>query len=923
MIIYFANRQMEIMGHASTSLMGGYTITDDIKSEDVETGISTFECKVAFEEETRLELQAMTEAGNYILRSHNGENEFYTIIDTEIDTRDQDIHIYAEDAGLDLINEIVGEYTATEAHTAEWYVEKFSKDSGFVIGLNEIPETRTRKLSWEGESTATERLASVATQFGGFEISYSFDIENLIITNKYINIHEERGKDISEELRLNRDIGRIITKSTVANIATALKCTGGTPKDSTKAITLSGYEYDDGDFYVSGTYLKSRNALEKWSRYQWEHNKVSGYEGHIVKQFSYDTTSQKTLCSQAVAELKKCCDIEVNYDVTILDLRDAKIGDRINIVDDAGELYLSSRILYLESSVTRQECFATLGEHKIKSSGINQQVIDLAEQFSQIAKARTFYTWIAYADDENGTNISLDPTGKAYMGTSANNLEETVDITDPTVFTWVKVVGEGEEGKSAFEVATDNGFKGTEEEWLESLEGEQGTSITKVATQFYLSTSKTGQTGGSWVNEMPSWKSGTYLWTRSVITYSDGKVEYTSPICDSSWEVAKEAEKIATNYMSFKGKYGEGLVIGDFTASALGRNVHITSDGIDLRYGTDNVLASFKEADIYLGNESNQATLHLCGDLGTIGAASDRMQGSILNMLSNNVQMQGYKSSRLYAIPYEDVDGEDRSTDAGYALITARASYTAAATPYRIVTSEMMAKSNNTQETAWVRCYTTDKSSGSNTFVEIGVEDTSSLYAVIVNKEGLFVNGIKTVGNGVFHSNGTLVCSAYLADNTYFLRPASDGGASLGTTTTRWNGVNANILRTYDESTTSNGVAARIYNNRIYRYSSSSKRYKSDIEPITVDSISPEKLYEVEVVQFKYNPGYLIDEDKRCDALIPGFIVEDLEKVYPIAVDYNDDGTPEMWNANIMIPPMLKLIQELHKEVEALKERIS
>lgn len=38
----------------------------------------------------------------------------------------------------------------------------------------------------------------------------------------------------------------------------------------------------------------------------------------------------------------------------------------------------------------------------------------------------------------------------------------------------IAVQGGGSSGKSAYEIAVDNGFEGTEEEWLESLKGEQG-----------------------------------------------------------------------------------------------------------------------------------------------------------------------------------------------------------------------------------------------------------------------------------------------------------------------------------------------------------------------------------------------------------------------------------------------------------------
>lgn len=453
MIIYFADRKMNILGYASDRLKKGYIIQDDKKTEDVETGVAVFECTIGYNSATLQDLDQCMEVGNYILRSNDGEKEFYTIIESERDSKDQTIYIYAEDAGMDLLNEVVGAYAADQAYDIEFYVNKFAADTGFEIGINEIPDL-TRKLSWEGEATATERIASVATQFDSAEISYSFETKGMIITHKYINIHKQRGKDSGIQLRLNREIDRVIVNKSVANLATALIATGGTPEGEDKAITLEGYEYDDGDFYVSGIRLNSRSALAKWSRYVWdkEPGRLEGYTGHIVQRYSYDTTSQSELCNRAITELKKRSQIEVNYEIEISEFpENLKIGDRADIVDDGGELYVSSRILKLETSVTGRSRKATLGDYLIRSSGISERIEELAEQFANLAAGREFFTWIAYADDANGGGISLDPEGKKYMGIATGKLSSTVDISDPSVFKWSLIQGEpGEDGQSLY-----------------------------------------------------------------------------------------------------------------------------------------------------------------------------------------------------------------------------------------------------------------------------------------------------------------------------------------------------------------------------------------------------------------------------------------------------------------------------------------
>ena len=249
------------------------------------------------------------------------------------------------------------------------------------------------------------------------------------MTHKYINLYRKIGKDVGTELRLNRDIDNIITKESVANLATAYVVTGGTPEGQETPITLDGYQYDDGDFHVVGSTVRSRKALAKWSRYLSETGKD---EGHIVKTFTYDTLSQSELCNRAISSLKKICDTEVNYEVDIAVLPpNAKIGDTVNIVDDEDETYLSARILKMTTSETRKERTAVLGEYLIKSGGINQKLEELAEQFKNIAAGRTLYTWTVYADDEQGGGITIDPAGKKYMGISNNNFVIEPDLSRP------------------------------------------------------------------------------------------------------------------------------------------------------------------------------------------------------------------------------------------------------------------------------------------------------------------------------------------------------------------------------------------------------------------------------------------------------------------------------------------------------------
>ena len=105
----------------------------------------------------------------------------------------------------------------------------------------------------------------------------------------------------------------------------------------------------------------------------------------------------------------------------------------------------------------------------------------------------------------------------------------------------------------------------------------------------------------------------------------------------------------------------------------------------------------------------------------------------------------------------------------------------------------------------------------------------------------------------------------------------------------------------------------------LFRSTSSSKEYKRDITEKLDEDV--EKLYDLPVIQFKYDDDYLSKDDQRYGQDIIGFLAEDVAKVMPGAVDMLD-GKPEMWNVHIIVPAMLKLIQNQKKEINELTERI-
>lgn len=103
--------------------------------------------------------------------------------------------------------------------------------------------------------------------------------------------------------------------------------------------------------------------------------------------------------------------------------------------------------------------------------------------------------------------------------------------------------------------------------------------------------------------------------------------------------------------------------------------------------------------------------------------------------------------------------------------------------------------------------------------------------------------------------------------------------------------------------------------------SSSSKRYKDHVSNMTIEEA--EKILSIPVVWFKYKEGYLDPADWLSGKKIPGFYAEDIYDIFPEATQLNEAGEPEDWNFRVMIPAMMKVIQDQNERINNLCQRIS
>lgn len=99
----------------------------------------------------------------------------------------------------------------------------------------------------------------------------------------------------------------------------------------------------------------------------------------------------------------------------------------------------------------------------------------------------------------------------------------------------------------------------------------------------------------------------------------------------------------------------------------------------------------------------------------------------------------------------------------------------------------------------------------------------------------------------------------------------------------------------------------------------SSKRYKDIDRPMTDEDV--EDMYNLPVVWAKYKDGRLSKDDERCGKLMPMFIAEDVDGVFPLAADHKN-GQVEDWNYRIMIPLMFQMLKAQKHEIEELKKKL-
>lgn len=445
---YFSDRKFNIMGVARTTGKGEWLVSADseVKATDDRPAIA-LTLTIPFKTEQEQAIDEMAAENNFVLyQDEEGNGHQMVIASVNHDTLAHIHTVVCTDAGNDLMNEVVGAYTADKAYTIADYILRFTNDSGWEIGINEFP-TEVRTLTWTDEDTSLSRIKSVAKDFDAV-LSFGFVFVGTTAVKRVINIRHEKTSDSLISFEMNKDINNIVKTVDIYDMETSVKAYGATPDGSNDPINLIGYQWKDpnGQFVLDQYgFLHDTIAVQKYSRLLSNSNpNPTQSDWNRVKTF--ESTTQATLLQAALADLKKYNHPNVNYEVDLANAPYVPLNQTVHIVDENQNLFLSAKVLSVERSRAGHYTKLTLGDYANEHPNLYSALKDMAVKIENIPKTVQYYPWVRYADDNQGTNMSAFPAGKKYMAIVWSN-KSSVPSDNPADYAGQWALIQGKDGK--------------------------------------------------------------------------------------------------------------------------------------------------------------------------------------------------------------------------------------------------------------------------------------------------------------------------------------------------------------------------------------------------------------------------------------------------------------------------------------------
>lgn len=439
---YVTDRNFNLQTIISTNGNTRYHLSKAHETTTLSTSSKTLQVDVRFPKNDSLELSKQCAVGNYILyKDSKNKTSVMVIMKASHNPVTGIRSMELESGSLDLLNETTGPYDPKTQRTIAEYINYFIYDSGFEIGVNEIPNNK-RALSWDGNATTLERVLSVATQFE-VELEFRFELTGNNVTRWFIDIRKKVGDDTSHKLYVDKDIHSITTETDLYQMYNASKAEGSVIEGQDKPLTLKGYKWTDPDgrFYLDETtgIIHDKANITHWRR-------PNSNNGYYLQLKTYTANTQKTLLESAIADLKKYSTPIVNYIVDVANVPvSLHVGDTLYIVDENERLFLNSRVQIIEYDFLTKETVLTLGDFVQVPSGISDIMRDWANDLKNDINSKIPYEifieassplFIGGKTQDGNTTITLSAKVK-WAGKDVTNIFESTD------FTWSRYTSAG------------------------------------------------------------------------------------------------------------------------------------------------------------------------------------------------------------------------------------------------------------------------------------------------------------------------------------------------------------------------------------------------------------------------------------------------------------------------------------------------
>jgi hypothetical protein len=343
--------QIYVLNRARETLATSSSIYDDKHTLTLDAGSSSYEFKIDKADEA----SQYMDSGNYIvLQDDAGKTWLFTILDYEETQYTKTV--YAEDAGIELLNKACNIWKSSGPHSFEYYFNLVTSGTPWQLGVNQLAGLE-RTLTYEGRDTGLGRLLSILKGFDNAECTFDVAVKMNAPCDFKINVYKSVGSDRSDvQMVYSHELNNITKKESRAEFVTALCGVGGTIQtedgqgnaQDAGNIDFADLEYNhDGLVTTKGDkFLRAIDANKRFN---------PGQVTYIEAFYEYDTQSASELLNRTITRLKTYSEPQYTYtaDVKIIDST-LKIGDTVTIIDHDYNpaLYLSARVAKLEKSYT-------------------------------------------------------------------------------------------------------------------------------------------------------------------------------------------------------------------------------------------------------------------------------------------------------------------------------------------------------------------------------------------------------------------------------------------------------------------------------------------------------------------------------------------------------------------------------------------